>query len=190
MPEAPRRGRLFILSAPSGTGKTTLRKALLQRVPNLAYSVSYTTRPPRPEEVEGRDYRFISMADFEEGIRGGRWAEWARVHGHYYGTSAEDLERLLAAGGDVLLDLDVQGAEALAGRFPQSVTIFLLPPSLEELERRLRARGTDSPEAIAVRLRNAAAEMACCDRYRHVVVNDRLPAALEELAAIVGSYRP
>lgn len=189
MPEDARRGRLFILSAPSGTGKTTLRKALLERVPGLSYSVSYTTRPPRPAEVDGRDYRFISTADFEEGIRSGRWAEWARVHGHYYGTSAEDLERLLAAGGDVLLDLDVQGAEALAGRFPQSVTIFLLPPSLEELERRLRLRGTDSPEAIAVRLRNAAAEMACRDRYRHVVVNDRLPAALEELAAILDSYR-
>ncbi|MEJ5360392.1 MAG: guanylate kinase [Desulfobacterales bacterium] len=188
-PEAPRRGRLFILSAPSGAGKTTLRRALLERLPDLAYSVSYTTRPPRATEVEGRDYHFVSREEFQEGIRRGRWAEWACVHGHYYGTSAEDLARELAAGKDVLLDIDVQGAACLVRRFPDSVTVFIEPPSLEELERRLRSRGTDSPEAIALRMRNAVREMAARERYRHVVVNDRLADAVDELVRILTARR-
>ncbi len=188
-PDSTHRGRLFILSAPSGAGKTTLRRALLERLPDLAYSVSYTTRPPRAGEVEGRDYRFLSRPEFEEGIRRGRWAEWACVHGHYYGTSAEDLCRALAAGKDVLLDIDVQGAASLLRRFPESVTVFIEPPSLEELERRLRSRGTDPPEAIALRLRNAVREMAARERYRYVIVNDRLADAVEELVRIFTACR-
>ncbi len=182
-------GHVFILSAPSGAGKTTLRRAVLARLPALGYSVSYTTRPPRAGEVDGRDYVFLSAGVFEEGIRSGRWAEWARVHGNYYGTSAEVLSRALAEGRDILLDIDVQGARQIRSRFPQSVTIFILPPSLEILEARLRSRGTDRPEEIGLRLRNAHAEMAQKESYRHVIVNDDLPTAVQELLAVIGSYR-
>jgi guanylate kinase len=180
---------LFILSAPSGAGKTTLLRAALEHLPDLRYSVSYTTRAPRAGEVNGRDYVFISPAAFEEGIRADRWAEWARVHGHYYGTSAEVLSQALAEGRDVLLDIDVQGARQILRRFSQSVTIFIMPPSLEILEARLRSRGTDRPEAIALRLRNAREEMAQKEMYRHVIVNDDLPTAVHELLAVIGSYR-
>ncbi len=189
LPPSCREGRLFIISAPSGAGKTTLRQAALSRLPDLSYSVSFTTRPPRPGERNGHDYMFISPDEFEAGIREGRWVEWARVHGHYYGTSALVLERARAAGRDVLLDIDVQGAQQICRRFPESVTIFILPPSLEVLEQRLRTRGTDRPEAIDVRLRNARREMEHSDRYGHVIVNDNLNAAIEELVAILNSYR-
>jgi guanylate kinase len=183
------RGRLFIISAPSGAGKTTLRKAALLRFPDLIYSVSYTTRTPRPGELNGRDYVFISPAEFEAGIRSGRWAEWAQVHGHRYGTSAEVLAQALAAGCDVLLEIDVQGARQICRRFPETVTIFILPPSIEVLEQRLRSRGTDRPEAIDLRLQNARCEMAEADAYRHVIVNDDQATAVAELIAILESYR-
>ena len=182
-------GHVFILSAPSGAGKTTLLRAALERLPDLRYSVSYTTRAPRAGEVYGRDYVFISPAEFEDGIRADRWAEWAQVHGNYYGTSAEALSQALAEGRDVLLDIDVQGARQILKRFSQSVTIFIMPPSLEILEARLRSRGTDRPEAVTLRLRNAREEMAQKEMYRHVIVNDDLPTAVRELVAIIGSYR-
>lgn len=190
-PPAPsgRTGRLFIISAPSGAGKTTLRRAALARFPDLTYSVSFTTRAPRAGERDGRDYVFISAAEFEAGIRDGRWAEWARVHGHCYGTSAQVLESACAAGRDLLLDIDVQGAQQICRRFPESVTIFILPPSLAVLEERLRARGTDRPEAIELRLRNARKEMEQKDRYRHVIVNDDLETAVAKLTAVLDSYR-
>ena len=187
--KSPARSHVFILSAPSGAGKTTLRRAVLDRFPDIRYSVSFTTRPPRAGEMDGRDYHFISAAVFEEGIRSGRWAEWAQVHENYYGTSAEVLEQALDAGRDVLLDIDVQGARQILERFPQGVTIFIMPPSIEILEARLRARGTDTAEAVRIRLRNAAGEMAQKDRYRHRVINDDLSTAVRELAAIIGSYR-
>jgi len=182
-------GHLFILSAPSGAGKTTLRQAALSRFPDISYSVSFTTRPPRTGERDGRDYVFISPDEFEAGIREGRWAEWARVHGHCYGTSARFLEQERAAGRDVLLDIDVQGAQQICRRFPESVTIFVLPPSLEVLEQRLRARGTDRPEAIEARLRNARHEMEQGKMYRHFIVNDDLKTAIDELVAILNAYR-
>jgi guanylate kinase len=188
-PPLERTGRLFILSAPFGAGKTTLRQAALARIPDLGYSVSFTTRSPRPGERNGRDYVFISPDEFEAGIRDERWAEWARVHGHYYGTSARFLEQERAACRDVLLDIDVQGAEQICRRFSDSVTIFIRPPSLEVLEQRLRARGTDRPEAIDLRLRNARREMEQSKRYRHLVVNDDLDTAIEELVAILNAYR-
>jgi guanylate kinase len=184
-----RSGHLFIISAPSGAGKTTLRQAAMTRFPDLSYSVSFTTRPPREGERDGCDYVFIPPDEFEAGIRDGRWAEWARVHGHYYGTSALFLEQARAAGRDVLLDIDVQGAQQICRRFPDSVTIFIMPPSLEVLEQRLRARATDGPEAVELRLRNARREMAQKDRYRHVIVNDDLDRAIGELIAILNSYR-
>jgi guanylate kinase len=188
-PRAERRGRIFILSGPSGAGKTTLRHRLLAAFADLRYSVSYTTRAPRPGEENGRDYLFIPAAEFEAGIGRGRWAEWAQVHGNYYGTSAEFLREGLAAGSDLLLDIDVQGARQICARFPGSVTIFIMPPSPAVLRERLESRGTDPPEVIARRLENAAAEMAQAGFYRHLLVNGDLQTAARELIALVGSYR-
>ena len=131
------RGHLFILSAPSWTGKSTLCRALLAHFPDLQYSVSHTTRTPRKGECEGRDYRFISLPEFEQMIGQGKWAEWATVHGNYYGTSADDIEKHLSAGRDVLLDIDVQGAAQILKRYPDSVPIFIMPPSMAELKERI-----------------------------------------------------
>lgn len=186
---SPRAGLIFILSAPSGTGKTTLRQALLGVFPDLHYSVSFTTRAPREGEKNDRDYVFVSAEEFEAGIRIDRWAEWARVHGNYYGTSAEVLDQARAAGRDVLLEIDVQGTRQICARFPECITIFIRPPSMEVLRQRLETRGTDSPVAIARRLEDAAGEMAQMDFYRHIIVNDDLPTAVRELVAIVGACR-
>ena len=182
-------GRLFIISAPSGTGKTTLCKAVLARIPQLRYSVSHTTRRPRSGEADGVSYHFISTEEFMRGIDAGRWAEWAKVHGHYYGTSAEFIQRQLASGHDVLLDIDVQGAMQIRKRFADSVAIFIMPPSRQVLAERLRSRGSDSQEEIEQRLKNAEAEMASRDRYQHILVNDRLQVATDELVALIHSYR-
>ena len=184
-----RKAFIFIISAPSGAGKTTLCRAALAAFTDMRYSVSFTTRPPRPGEENGRDYVFVTAPEFEAGIRDGRWAEWARVHGNYYGTSADVLAQSLSSGCDILLDIDVQGAQQICARFPGSVTIFIMPPSLEVLRQRLVARGTDRPEVIAMRIENAGREMAQRDVYRHVVVNDDLETAIAELIRIINSYR-
>ena len=188
-PAASRKSFIFIISAPSGAGKTTLCKAALAAFADMRYSVSFTTRPPRPGEANGRDYVFVTELEFEAGIRSGRWAEWARVHGNYYGTSADVLAQSLSSGCDILLDIDVQGARQICARFPESVTIFIMPPSLEVLRQRLVSRGTDRPEVIALRIENAGREMAQRDDYRHVVVNDDLETAITELIHIIDSYR-
>jgi guanylate kinase len=133
-------------------------------------------------------YHFIDSADFEKGIKSGRWAEWARVHGHYYGTSADVLQRYLSQGVSVLMDIDVQGADQIVKRFPDAVTIFIMPPSIEALRQRLESRGTDSPEVIARRMRNAEAEIAARQRYRHVIVNDDLRQASAELIYLIDGY--
>ena len=182
-------GRLIIVSAPSGGGKTTLCRALRRRMPDLGYSVSFTTRSPRPGEQDGVDYHFIDRDTFEKGIAGERWAEWAVVHGNLYGTSADYLRQALAGGQDVLLDIDVQGARQLLDRFPDSLTIFIEPPSMEVLARRLAARGTDDPETVARRLRDAEQEMAQRGLYQHRIINDRLEDAVEALAALVAKER-
>jgi guanylate kinase len=176
---------LFILSAPSGAGKSTLGIALRRRYPQLGYSISYTTRPPREGEQNGVHYHFIAPGEFQKGIETGRWAEWAQVHGNYYGTSAAVLQRYLAQGISVLMDIDVQGADQIVKHFPDAVTIFIMPPSLEALRERLESRGTDSPEVIATRLRNAEAEMAARQRYQHVIVNDDLRQATAELIYLI-----
>jgi guanylate kinase len=182
--------RRYILSAPSGAGKTTLCRALLDRFPDLSYSISHTTRGPRHGEQEGIDYFFISTDEFQERLRNNRWAEWARVHDNYYGTSADFLETQAAAGRDVLLDIDVQGARQILARYPEgSVAIFIMPPSLAILEKRLIDRSADSPEQIEKRLQNAADEMAQKEMYHHVIVNDRLPEAIDALVSLVDSYR-
>jgi len=178
-------GRIFIISAPSGAGKSTLCRRLLERLPSLQYSVSSTTRSPRPGEVQGRDYFFTDADTFRAGIQANRWAEWAEVHGNYYGTAAAFIDRERAAGHDVLLDIDVQGAAQLRTRYPDAVSIFIMPPSLDVLQQRLEQRGADAPEVIAKRMTNARQEMAQRAAYQHTVVNDRLDEALEELIAII-----
>ncbi len=181
-------GRLFIFSAPSGAGKSTLCEALRRYHPELAYSVSYTTRAPRQGEQEGRDYHFISAEEFEAGIAQGRWAEWANVHGNFYGTSARWIDRMLRSGGHILMDIDLQGAQQMVQRFPYAITIFIMPPSMEELERRLRARGTDGEDTIALRLSNAREEIAKKGLCRHVLVNEDLDNSIEQLKALVAQY--
>jgi guanylate kinase len=183
-----RSGKLFIISAPSGAGKTTLCGDIRRHRPDLVYSISYTTRPPRQGEAEGRDYFFISRAEFEQGIAEGRWAEWASVHGHYYGTSARLIQESLDRGQAILMDIDVQGTRQMLDHFPDAITIFIMPPSLTELERRLRTRGTDDDTTIAVRLKNARAEIAQQTLYRHVIVNDQLSQARQQILDLFHHY--
>jgi len=185
----PKRGHLFIISAPSGAGKTTLAKAVLQQFTDMLYSISYTTRKPRAEERDDVDYHFVSKQDFKKGIKKGRWAEWAEVYGNYYGTSAEFIEKSLSSGCDILLDIDVQGTLQILKHYPDSVTIFILPPSMNALRKRLEMRGSDSKAVMEKRLVNAKKEMAQKKMYRHVIVNDKLSAAIEELSAIFKKYR-
>jgi guanylate kinase len=182
-------GHLFIISAPSGAGKSTLCRAMLDRFADLLYSISYTTRSPRRGEKDGVDYYFIPKDMFEQGIERHQWAEWAEVHGNYYGTSADFLDKKLSAGHDILLDIDVQGARQILKRYPDGIPIFIMPPSLAVLKQRLEDRGTDSPSVIAVRLDNAQKEMAQKDIYRHIVINDRLSDATAEMTAILENYR-
>ncbi len=184
-----KQGHLFIISAPSGGGKTTLSKAVVNRFNDIFYSVSYTTRSPRNGEQDGVDYYFIQKKDFEKRIENGHWAEWAEVHGNYYGTSAEFLDKGLDSGHDMLLDIDVQGTIQILGRYPDSVTIFIMPPSLETLRKRLEMRRTESRATIERRLLNAENEMAQKGLYRHVIVNDELSVSIEKLIAIIEKYR-
>jgi guanylate kinase len=185
----PKRGHLFIISAPSGAGKTTLVKATLERFTDMLYSISYTTRKPRADEQNGVDYHFVSKQDFKKGIKKGHWAEWAEVYGNYYGTSAEFITKSLLSGYDILLDIDVQGTLQILKHHPDSVTIFILPPSMNTLRKRLEMRASDSKAVIEKRLVNARKEMAQKKMYRHTIVNDKLPAAIEELSAIFKKYR-
>ncbi len=182
------KGILFIISAPSGTGKTTLCRYARDRFPDMAYSVSYTTRPPRSEERPGVDYHFITQDEFERGIRNDQWAEWAKVHDNYYGTSATFLDRILGRGDNVLLDIDVQGTQRILRCYTQAVTIFIMPPSLDELKIRLQERAADSPETIAKRIKNAPQEMEMSCQYRHIIVNDRLDDAVKQLLAVIARY--
>lgn len=188
--EKSTKGCLFIVSAPSGTGKSTLCQAARKRFPDLVYSISFTTRPPRAGEEDGVDYFFITRPDFENRIQQGDWVEWAKVHGHYYGTSAGFLNQQLSAGRRILLDIDVVGAKQILARFPESVTIFIMPPSLDELRRRLEKRGAEDAESIEKRLINAEKEIARKDRYRYVIVNDKLDEAIEEFCDIISRYPP
>ena len=183
------RGLLFIVSAPSGTGKTTLVERLVHVVPDLCMSRSYTSRPARPGEKDGVDYNFISRSRFEEMIRDGLFLEWADVFGNYYGTCATDTEAILAKGQDVVLVIDVQGARQVRSRGLETARIFVLPPSADILEQRLRGRSKDSEEQIRQRLEVAGREVDEFDQYEYVVVNDALDAAVERLRAIVLAER-
>lgn len=180
---------LLIVSAPSGCGKTTMVRRLLALDPELIYSVSYTTRQPRPQEQEGVDYHFVSPAAFEEMIASGAFAEWAEVHGARYGTSRRAIDSALAAGRDVVCDIDVQGAARLRERYPEAVLVFVLPPSMEELRKRLASRNTERPGVVERRLAAARAEIAQAGNYDYFIVNDDLEEAVERLRAIVLAER-
>ncbi|HXH65191.1 MAG TPA: guanylate kinase [Mariprofundaceae bacterium] len=176
--------RLFVVSGPSGSGKTSLCRAWMERCPELRLSISSTTRPPRPGEVDGRDYHFLSPAEFERQLAAGAFLESAVVHGHRYGTRKADVERMLAEGFDVLLEIDWQGAQQVAAKLPDAFRIFIMPPSLEELRRRLIGRGQDSAEVVASRMAAAESEMAHADEAHVRIVNDDFAQALERLLAL------
>lgn len=184
----PRRGQLYVISAPSGAGKTSLTHALIERLARRGrkarFSVSYTTRPARSGEIDGEDYHFVSMADFEAMIAEGEFLEHARVFDRYYGTSAAETEHWLADGQDVVLDIDWQGAAQVRTCAPGVVTIFIRPPSRAELERRLRARASDDDAQIARRLAEAEDELARAKSYDHQIVNDHFDDALDALERI------
>ncbi|HHL39525.1 MAG TPA: guanylate kinase [Deltaproteobacteria bacterium] len=184
-----KRGIPFIVSAPSGTGKTTLCRMAVERFGDLRESISYTTRPPREGEVDGIDYRFVDAAVFDEMVRTDRFVEYAEVHGNRYGTSARDLAALLDSGEDVILDIDVQGAEKVRRSVEGGVYIFILPPSLETCEARLRARGKDSDETIRRRLLQARHEIGCAALYDYIIINDRLEEAFTKLSSIIVAER-
>lgn len=178
-------GRIFVVSAPSGTGKTTVLKRLLERRPELVYSVSATTRAPRPGEVHGKDYFFLSPEEFHKKVDEDGFAEWAEVHGNLYGTPETFLETQISRGKDVLLAIDTQGAFQLKKRHPEAVLIFLAPPSFEELERRLRARQTESEDVAQRRLEVAKKELELKHRYDHIVVNDDIDGAARRIEMII-----
>jgi guanylate kinase len=183
------KGVIFILSAPSGAGKTTLTKRLVKIFPDIMLSVSYTTRAPRSGEIPGRDYYFVPQKKFEVMRAKGDFAEWANVHGNFYGTPRRPLDQSIRSGKDVLLDIDVQGNKKIKSRYRDAVSIFLLPPSWQELERRLAGRGTDRRETIRQRLESARRELKEVKRYDYLIVNQKIQPALESLKSVVRAER-
>ena len=184
-----RRGMLIVVSAPSGAGKTTLCHEVRLSMPDLAYSVSYTTRPPRPGEVDSTDFYFVTESAFTEIREAGGFAEWARVHGNLYGTHAGALERPLAEGRDVLLDIDTQGARQLRARYPEAVLIFVIAPSMADLEQRLQERRSDADTEIRRRLARAREEIQLWRQYDYLVVNRDVKEAVEQLVVVIQAER-
>ena len=179
------RGRLYVVSAPSGAGKTSLVKALMEREPRIRYSVSYTTRKPRPNEVAGRDYHFVDVERFDEMAAQGEFLEHARVFDNCYGTGVRAVEEALALGEQLLLEIDWQGARQVRARLPEARSIFILPPSRDSLQQRLKARSTDADAVIERRLKDAAQDITHFGEFDYVVINDRFDRALADLQAIV-----
>jgi guanylate kinase len=182
-------GQLFVVAAPSGAGKSSLVKALLEIDSKLGVSVSHTTRAPRGQDKNGREYWFVSAAEFDRMVKAGEFFEWAEVHGHCYGTSKLAIAGKLAAGQDVLLEIDWQGALQIRQIFPDAVLIFILPPSWEELKARLERRGEDAPDVIATRLTNARFEIAQVRHFRYVIINDSFERAVFDLKSVIHSQR-
>jgi guanylate kinase len=176
---------LLVLSSPSGAGKTTLTRRLLDTHPELTFSVSHTTRPPRGNEVDGRDYHFVSPATFDQMVAAEAFAEWAHVHQHRYGTAKSEIDRARASHQGIVFDIDFQGARQLQAVYPDLAAVFVLPPSMDELRRRLVGRRTDQPEAIEKRFRQAAVEIANYGLFRYLLVNDDIDRAFERLEAIL-----
>jgi guanylate kinase len=183
------RGILFVVSSPSGGGKGTLIQRVLKQVPGLSYSVSFTTRQPRPGELNGREYFFVSPEEFAGMIERDEFLEWAHVHEKLYGTSNTQVAREITEGRDIIVEVDVQGAASVRKLIPDSVSIFILPPSFEVLRQRLTARGTDSPEELALRLRNAPEELKDYDTFDYVIINDDIDRASAQLASIIDAER-
>jgi guanylate kinase len=186
---APSRGTLFVVSSPSGGGKGTIIRHVLACVENLSYSVSFTTRAPRQTEVDGREYFFVNRETFDEMVAAREFLEWARVHGNFYGTSKKQIIEETAAGSDIILEVDVQGAASVRQLLMDSVSIFILPPSYEVLRQRLIARGTDSPAELEVRLRNAPEELKQYSTFDYVIINDEIERASAQLASIIYAER-
>jgi guanylate kinase len=189
MKMSQRKNNIFIISAPSGAGKSTLIHLLLAQIPSLFFSVSHTTRAPRPGEREGIDYFFIAQASFEEMIRSNQFLEWAKVHGSYYGTSRNMLERSANEGKDLILDIDVQGAAQVRKELPDAVSVFILPPSYEVLRARLMQRQKDSVEQVEKRLITARKEIEHWREYEYIVINEELNEAFESLSSLVRGER-
>jgi len=183
------RGLLIVVSSPSGGGKGTLIDRVLRTVPGLSYSVSFTTRAPRPTEQNGREYFFIDQSTFETMIAHGDFLEWANVYGHLYGTSASQVEHERGHGRDIVLEIDVQGAESIRRKVPDLVSVFILPPSFEMLRERLLARGTDSPADLERRLRGAAKEVGQYRYFHYVILNDDIDRASQQLASVIYAER-
>jgi guanylate kinase len=189
-PDRRRRGLLIVLSSPSGAGKTTISRLLMESDPDITMSVSATTRPMRPGEVDGKDYHFVDEAAFQQMVEEEELAEWAYVFDHRYGSPKEPIKEALKAGRDILFDIDWQGTQQLKYAFGNDlVPIFILPPSMEELDRRLRARNTDSDEVIEGRMRRAASEISHWDTYEFVLINELVDQCLAEVRAIVAAER-
>lgn len=184
-----RRGMLIVVSAPSGAGKTSLCRAIRKVVANLGYSVSHTTRSPRAGEVQGHDFHFVEEAEFRRMADRGEFAEWARVHGHLYGTAARTLEEAVERGEDLLLDIDTQGARQLRTRYPQGVFVFVVAPSMRELELRLQERKSDAPQEIAQRMARAVDEITAWREYDYLIVNRHLDEAVRQLQCIIETER-
>jgi len=182
-------GLLFILSGPSGVGKSSLRERVLKKLPDLEYSISYTTRPPRHREAEGKDYYFVSPDIFRAMKEEGAFIEWALVHGNYYGTSGGDITKHLKEKRDVLLEIDVQGARQVKARFPGACFIFVLPPDRETLEQRLFSRGTEQRKDMTARLENATAELSEAVWYDYLIINDVLEEGVGALKAVILAER-
>ena len=182
-------GQIFVFSAPSGTGKSTIAEALMERVEALAYSISHTSRRPRGNEQDGVDYHFVTRSTFRDMIEKNAFLEWAQVHGHLYGTSLAAINKQASAGFDILMDVDVQGGRNVKKQFPDSVLIFLLPLSLKVLENRLTTRGTDDPSVVRKRMAQASEEIESCSRYDYIVINDDLEKAIHEAQSIIVSER-
>jgi len=183
------KGEIFVITAPSGTGKTTLIHAIRERVRGIGYCVSHTTREPREGEKEGNHYYFLTRAEFEQMVDERQFVEWANVYGHLYGTSSAGMKRALSSGSDLLLDVDIQGAEAIKEHFPESHSVFILPPSMHVLEQRLHGRATEDQEDADIRIKKAEEEINRCKEYDFIVINDDFSQAVHEMEAIIVSQR-